>query len=435
MSARGPGTPKAAAAAKIQKNYRGHSAKEKDSERVNQLKEEVRTLRMEEHIKHLSKELASAKEALDRERKLRSLQMDAIKVLWKEVQLMDEARCSSGGGGGGGGNNDNEVVRPSGRGGSKISTRSSEHSIAKLMETLEATSGGTAGSAMDNMMMAQSMPANVLASSLENNPVEVLSQTCNNLQGQVEQLQSSLAGVMSFMQNTFNNPAMPMGMGMSMSMMATSQPQQQPLQYQSRTRHSSTASTTDTVSFNYYPASNSNQQPQHSVGPVSLPIEPFQPPPLRQNSVPNELQLDAGLASSKSCDCLTQTDISAVLTPRNEAMPPAPNSFLHLKQVDIPLDTTSESESAGGVKKAEHQSRLKAHQEGQQQQQQQGDSIQVQGSRDRSKSPRPQTLPGLVKSSDSVPGLVQLAGTAVINSPNVRFLFSVKLGKTFMLFF
>ena len=32
-------------------------------------------------------------------------------------------------------------ARPSGIGGSKISSRASEHSIAKLMETLEATAG------------------------------------------------------------------------------------------------------------------------------------------------------------------------------------------------------------------------------------------------------------------------------------------------------
>ena len=95
-------------------------AKEKDAERVNQLKEEVRGLRHDEHIKHLTKELASAKQALERERKLRVLQMDAIKVLWKEVQLMDETRNNP---------SDVEVTRPSGRAGSKISSRSSEHSI------------------------------------------------------------------------------------------------------------------------------------------------------------------------------------------------------------------------------------------------------------------------------------------------------------------
>ena len=66
------------AATTLQKNWR------KETDKVTQLKEEVRGLRTDEHIKHLTKELASAKQALERERKLRSLQMDAIKVRWKK---------------------------------------------------------------------------------------------------------------------------------------------------------------------------------------------------------------------------------------------------------------------------------------------------------------------------------------------------------------
>ena len=72
--------------------------------------------------------------------------MDAIKVLWKEVQLMDEAKTANGdndNGGGGGSGSAGQQSRPSGRAGSKISSRSSEHSIAKLMETLHATAGVT----------------------------------------------------------------------------------------------------------------------------------------------------------------------------------------------------------------------------------------------------------------------------------------------------
>ena len=74
--------------------------------------------------------------------------------------------------------------RPSGRGGSKISSRSSEHSIAKLMETLQATAGGAptpspslqslknqalAGNEQPqvSVSMAQSMPASVLANQLQ----------------------------------------------------------------------------------------------------------------------------------------------------------------------------------------------------------------------------------------------------------------------------
>ena len=52
----------------------------------------------------------------------------------------------------------------------------------------------------------------------------------------------------------------------------------------------------------------------------------------------------------RSCDCLTQTDISAVLTPRNEQMPPDPPAaqFLQFKRVDISLETSdSEATSSG----------------------------------------------------------------------------------------
>ena len=87
--------------------------------------------------------------------------------------------------------NANEVgSRPSGRGGSKISSRSSEHSIAKLMETLQATAGGnavpptpspslqslknqtTSVTSVDeqpqvSVSMAQSMPASMLTNQLQ----------------------------------------------------------------------------------------------------------------------------------------------------------------------------------------------------------------------------------------------------------------------------
>lgn len=378
------------AASTMQKTWRGHSAKERDAERVRELKDEVRSLRSEEHIKHLTKELASAKQALEKERKLRSLQMDAIKVLWKEVQLMDEVRSAPTPCGG------PEPTRPSGSGGSKISSRSSEHSIAKLMETLEATAGPqqqltSIEESKDNnsMMMAQSMPASVMSGQLaDDNVVENLSKTCNNLQNQVEQLQSSLSGVMQFM-----------------SAFSSVDVQQQ------RTRNSSTASTADTVSFSYY-----HHQPlmAQSMGPMSLPPETVvsgqdgiyvkQPQP----QPPQQQEDQANLAMSRSCDCLTQTEISAVLTPRNEQMPPNPSSqFLHLKRV--PIDS-SDSEPAVS---SQHVSRHDV--------QNNSNTIAVNNQRDRSKSPRPQTLPGLKKTDGtgqgSIPGLVQLAGNALLKSP------------------
>ena len=108
----------------------------------------------------------------------------------------------------------------------------------------------------------------------------------------------------------------------------------------------------------------------------------------------------------RSCDCLTQTDISAVLTPRNEQMPPNPETqYLQFKRVDISLET-SDSEatsSATGAKKTSLRmtSASAATSDPNDQDQRQSRLVQQQQqhSRDRSKSPRPQTLPGLVKAS------------------------------------
>ena len=85
-----------------------------------------------------------------------------------------------------------------------------------------------------------------------------------------------------------------------------------------------------------------------------------------------------GVSMSRSCDCLTQTDISAVLTPKNELPPSAGLTFpfFHLKRVDIPLDSSGDSDAANSGSFTALQ---------QQQQQRR---------RDRSRSPRPQTLPG-----------------------------------------
>ena len=87
-----------------------------------------------------------------------------------------------------------------------------------------------------------------------------------------------------------------------------------------------------------------------------------------------------GVSMSRSCDCLTQTDISAVLTPKNELPPSAGLTFpfFHLKRVDIPLDSSGDSDAANSGS-------FTALQQQQQQQQRR---------RDRSRSPRPQTLPG-----------------------------------------
>ena len=55
---------------------------------MREVKEELRNMRLEAHTKQLSKELRNARAALEQERKLRKVQSDTIKVLWKEIQAL-----------------------------------------------------------------------------------------------------------------------------------------------------------------------------------------------------------------------------------------------------------------------------------------------------------------------------------------------------------
>jgi len=74
------------AAIKIQKMWRGYRVRNLNP-KVATLKRDIQSSRHDEYIRILSKELNSAKAALQVERKLRLLQMEAIKALWKEVGL------------------------------------------------------------------------------------------------------------------------------------------------------------------------------------------------------------------------------------------------------------------------------------------------------------------------------------------------------------
>merc|ERR1719361_2972088 len=100
------------AATIIQTQWRGHATRNNDP-KVVELKEEVRNLRTEQHIRHLTKELSAAKWALEQERKLRALQMDAIKGLWKEVQMLDASKyenyCNAATNGGNNSNSNNRA--------------------------------------------------------------------------------------------------------------------------------------------------------------------------------------------------------------------------------------------------------------------------------------------------------------------------------------
>ncbi len=273
---------------------------------------------------------------------------------------------------------DPERPRPSGSFGSKISSRSSEHSIAKLMETLEATTGkGTAAGPAGTEEESKEESKGGESSS---NAVDKLSETCASLQLQVEQLQNSLTGVVKFMS--------------SFSLDSS---------YGGRRDSDSTSTCTqDTASFHYFGGGAGRvEDPGRpmfaSLDPSTFVLanqnEQQQQPPSYQSQQQQQQQPGT---MSKSCDSLVQTDISAVLTPKAEdgASAQQHHPFFHLKTVDIPIGevaTTSDSEL---VSSAEVKSKS---------------------------SPRPSTLPGLNEEAalkkKGVPGLKALAGKAILESP------------------
>ena len=55
---------------------------------MREVKEELRNMRLEAHTKQLSKELRSARAALEQERKLRKVQSDTIKVMVLSVKVI-----------------------------------------------------------------------------------------------------------------------------------------------------------------------------------------------------------------------------------------------------------------------------------------------------------------------------------------------------------
>ncbi len=322
--------------------------------------------------------------------------MDAIKVLWKEVQMMDATKTPTGAPG----SSDPDRPRPSGSFGSKISSRSSEHSIAKLMETLEATAGGGGGGAKESSTEGAASEMSKSEHHLQqqqqrqsDSAVMKLSETCANLQSQVEQLQSSLTGVVRFM-----------------SSFASASDSNLHLR---RDSDSTSTCTQDTASFHYFgPASiggGAMRPEDHGAGggggkPMFASLDPStfvlanqnEPAAQQQQSQQQQQQSsESGVLMSKSCDSLVQTDISAVLTPKADGSSTAVGSgahpFLHLRAVDIPLGEGS------------------------------GETSTDEGGGHKDRSPRPSTLPGLnegdLATRRGVPGLRALAGKAVLDSP------------------
>ncbi|XP_046393754.1 uncharacterized protein LOC124161476 [Ischnura elegans] len=151
---------------KIQSLWRGYRCRSlepktskkgggEDTFDAKELKEDIRAMRMEDHIRVLSKELEVTRGELGKERKLRLQQMEAIKSLWKEVYSMQN--------------------------------KGAPNCIQSPVEGVKASSS--------EVVASQSTPAAVV----DANVVAELSRTCASLQGQVQHLQDFLKQVMQYM--------------------------------------------------------------------------------------------------------------------------------------------------------------------------------------------------------------------------------------------
>ncbi|KAK8754071.1 hypothetical protein OTU49_009538, partial [Cherax quadricarinatus] len=78
---------KAQAAITLQKHWRGYQTRNNDPNAA-KIRDDIRHSRAEQHIKHLTEKLRSTEEALERERRLRHMQLDAIRTLWREIQKL-----------------------------------------------------------------------------------------------------------------------------------------------------------------------------------------------------------------------------------------------------------------------------------------------------------------------------------------------------------
>ncbi|KAB7498196.1 Centrosomal protein [Armadillidium nasatum] len=154
------------AAVTIQRRWRGFRTRHKNSN-VRQIREDIRHLRAEEHIRHLTEKLSKAEAALQREKKLRHLQLDAIRTLWREIQKLQAGGRKEG-----------------------VNTPSTPMTPLTPLTPLE---GGkkVSGAAGKNKVYSEQS-------------VKELTEFCSSLQSQVSELQESLSMVTQVM-NAFCN--------------------------------------------------------------------------------------------------------------------------------------------------------------------------------------------------------------------------------------
>ncbi|XP_042874189.1 uncharacterized protein LOC122254532 isoform X3 [Penaeus japonicus] len=153
---------KTQAAITLQKHWRGYQTRNNDPKAA-RIRDDIRHSRAEQHIKHLTEKLHSTEEALERERRLRHMQLDAIRTLWREIQKL-------------------QVNKRDG-----VNTPSTPMTPLTPLTPLDAKEGATGG-----------------PKKYSEESVKELTQFCQSLQGQVGQLQESLTMVTQVM-NAFCN--------------------------------------------------------------------------------------------------------------------------------------------------------------------------------------------------------------------------------------
>ncbi|XP_038059299.1 uncharacterized protein LOC119730455 isoform X2 [Patiria miniata] len=77
------------AAIKIQAYWRGHRARRRDPVVVD-TRNAIRVQRVDDHIKFLNSELERTRQLYEQERQLRTLQMEALKLLWSQVKTLHD---------------------------------------------------------------------------------------------------------------------------------------------------------------------------------------------------------------------------------------------------------------------------------------------------------------------------------------------------------
>merc|ERR1719282_14501 len=199
------------AARSIQSGWRGHSTRTRDPE-VREVKVELRSMRLEAHTKQLTKELKSARAALEQERKLRKVQSDTIKVLWKEIQALQieqELDREFGHPGAGGGHHGGHPSGGGHHGHHNHPDRRMEREKRRLTERkLGRLIGGAQTSIYDDSDSSRGDEGltrdqgcdsgSSVTSGDQDRNVAALSQTCVMLQSQVDTLQRNLASVIQF---------------------------------------------------------------------------------------------------------------------------------------------------------------------------------------------------------------------------------------------